>query len=270
MKTRFSKIHGIGNDFIVINELEGEIVKDKPAFAIQYCSRHFSVGADGILFLQKSEKADFRMKIINSDGSEAETCVNGLRCVAFQKFVLDNHAKKSYLIETLAGIVKAEIIEASEKKAVVEISFNAEPEIAEKNFVEIASKKLEYYFVDVGNPHAVFFIKEKVKNFDVENIGHAVEYHEKFMPARTNAEFVNVVQKNFLEMRVHERGACETLACGSGSIATAFAAISAGNAGKGEWIRVKQPGGTLEIMFGKKVVLRGETEKAFEGELDVV
>ncbi len=264
----FSKIHGLGNDFIVINELKKEIVKEKAAFAKRYCERHFGIGADGVLFLCKSEKADFRMRIFNSDGSEAENCVNGLRCAALQKFLLDKKKKNNYSIETLAGLVNAKIVSFEKKLALVEIKFLGKKEFKGKFYLELDGQSFEYFFVDVGNPHAVFFLKEPVDSFPLEQVGHKIEYHKMFAPARTNAEFVNVISPTEVKMRVHERGACETQSCGSGSIAIVIAGVNAGVLDKKKWVSVRQPGGTLEINFGEKnLFLRGSAEIVFSGTL---
>jgi diaminopimelate epimerase len=269
MEIKFSKIHGLGNDFVVVNEFEGELVKNKAGFAKKFCNRNLGVGSDGILFLCKDEAADFRMRIFNSDGSEAENCVNGLRCVALQKYVLDGSKKSDYKIETLAGSVNAKILSFENNTAVVEIEFLGKKELKGNDSVDVNGKKFEYQFVDVGNPHAVIFMKEPVKDFPVEEIGHKIEFHEKFSPSRTNTEFVNIVSKNEVNMRVHERGACETMACGSGSIAIVIAGIEQGLLEKGVWIKVNQPGGTIEINFdGENVMLKAKAEKVFEGKLE--
>jgi diaminopimelate epimerase len=271
MEISFSKMHGLGNDFIVINELKKELVKDKAGFAKKFCSRHFGIGADGMLFLCKSKHADFRMRIFNSDGSEAENCVNGLRCVALQKFLLDKKKKKKYSIETLAGLVNTKIATFKNKNALVEIEFLGKKEFKGKFFIEVEGQAFEYHSVDVGNPHAVIFLKEPVESFPVEQIGHKIEYSAKFAPARTNTEFVNLISPTEVKMRVHERGACETQACGSGSIATIIAGIKAGSLKSEKWVSVHQPGGILQINFdgNQKLLLRGNAEIVFAGKLGV-
>ncbi len=267
MEIAFAKIHGLGNDFIVVNELGGERIRDKAAFARQHCQRHESVGADGVLFLCNSSKvADFKMRIFNADGSEAENCVNGLRCVALQKYILDAGKKDNYSIETLAGKVNAKIVSSDSGKAIVEIEFLGKREFKEKSKVGVQGKSFEYYFVDVGNPHAVIFLDEPLEGFPVEEIGHRIEYHREFSPNRTNTEFVNLVSGREVNMRVHERGCCETMACGSGSIAVVIAGVEAGLLEKGSWVKVNQPGGTIEINFdSENVLVRAEAEKVFEG-----
>jgi diaminopimelate epimerase len=270
MGTVFSKIHGLGNDFVVINELQREAIKKKSEFAKKYCCVHTGIGADGVLFLCKSKVADFKMSIFNADGSEAENCVNGLRCVALQKFLLDGKKKKNYSIETLAGLVNAKIVSFKNNIAQVDIEFLGKKQFLGKFFVEVDGKAFEYYSVNVGNPHAVVFLKDSVENFDVEGIGHKISYHKQFEPAYTNTEFVNLVSPTKVKMRVHERGACETQACGSGSIAIVIAGIRAGILEEKKWVSVSQPGGTIEINFdGKeKLLLRGAAEIVFTGRLE--
>ena len=272
MQIPFSKIHGLGNDFIVISELGGEKVseKEKPFFAKRICQRKIAVGADGVLFLcrPKANGPDFRMRIFNSDGSEAETCVNGLRCVALEKFLLGGKEKSAFRIETVQGIVEAKIAEHKGNKADVELHLLGRREFQGKYYLTIGGKSFEYFKVDVGNPHAVVFLKESVQHFPVEEIGHAFEWHASFKPERTNAEFVNVLSPRRVKMRVHERGACETMACGSGSIAIVLAGIEAGVLEGGKWVAVEQPGGTLEINAGKELFLRGPAQKVFEGIAD--
>ena len=269
MEVEFSKIHGLGNDFIVVDELQKEKVNDKEGFSKKYCKRHTSIGADGVLFMCKSDSADFKMRIFNADGSEAENCVNGLRCVALQKFLLDGKEKSACRIETLAGNANARIASFENNRAVVEIDFLGKKEFKGKNAIEVSGKKFEYFFVDVGNPHAIVFLDAPVQEFPVEKIGHEFENHRQFYPNRINTEFVNIVSKEEVNMRVHERGACETLACGSGSIAIVIAGVKAGLLEAGKWISVRQPGGTIEINFdGKNVLLKALVEKAFDGKVE--
>tara|TARA_Y100000310_G_scaffold342623_1_gene446622 strand:+ start:213 stop:1028 length:816 start_codon:yes stop_codon:yes gene_type:complete len=268
MEIDFSKIHGLGNDFVVVNELQEVVVQNKVEFAKKFCTRNKSIGADGVLFLCESGSADFKMRIFNADGSEAENCVNGLRCVALQKYLLGGRSQGRYSIETLAGKVNAKIISLENNIALVEIEFLGKKDYKEKDTINIDGRDFDYHFIDVGNPHAVFFLDEPVKDFQVEEIGHKIEHHEKFFPSRTNAEFVNVISKEKVEMRVHERGACETMACGSGSIAIVIAGVKSGLIEKGAWIKVQQPGGTIEITFdGKNILLKAQAEKVFDGTL---
>ncbi len=267
----FSKIHGIGNDFIVVDELRKEHVseRDKPFFARRYCKRRVAVGADGILFLckPKSREADFRMRIFNPDGSEAETCVNGLRCAAFERFLLGKRRKSRHKIETAQGMVEAKVADAKKDNATVELQLLGLRSFKGKFYLSVSGKSFEYYSVDVGNPHAVVFLKGNVQNFPVEEIGHAFEWHKAFQPQRTNTEFVNVLSPRKVRMRVHERGACETAACGSGSVAAVVAGINAGVLQSREWVSVEQPGGVLEVKLNQKAFLRGAVQKVFSGQL---
>ncbi|MDP2973493.1 MAG: diaminopimelate epimerase, partial [Candidatus Diapherotrites archaeon] len=210
MIVQFSKMHGLGNDFIVVNEMQEEVIpeSDKQFFAVNNCKRHVAVGADGVLFLCKprSPNADFRMRIFNSDGSEAETCVNGLRCVAFEKFLIEGKKKKDFRIESGNGIFAAKIVAEKKNKATVELQLLTKPRFIGKFPLILGKKGFEYYSVDVGNPHAVVFLKENVQHFPVEEIGHEFEWHKAFQPHRTNAEFANIVSPKKIKMRVHERG----------------------------------------------------------------
>ena len=265
----FSKIHGLGNDFIVVNELCGEEVpeNEKASFAKKHCSRRFSIGADGVLFLQTSEKAGFKMRTFNADGSEAETCVNGLRCAALEKTLMGKRKRLGHSIETLQGIANTVVSLNGKHSAEVEIEFLGKARYIEKNSLEIDGREYGYHFVDVGNPHAVVFLEEDVSGFPVEEVGHKFEYSERFVPARTNTEFVNIVSRTRVKMRVHERGACETQACGSGSIAAVIAGAENNLLEKGSWVKVEQPGGVLGVNYGEKLLLKGAAEKVFEGEV---
>ncbi|MCX6799128.1 MAG: diaminopimelate epimerase [Candidatus Diapherotrites archaeon] len=272
MEIKFSKIHGLGNDFIVIGELQREQVseRDKPFFAKRNCQHEIGVGADGVLFLckPKGKDADFRMRIFNSDGSEAENCVNGLRCVAFEKFLLEGGKKKEFLIETAKGTVEAKICAVKGNTAEVQLRVLGKKEVLGKFPIVVEGKGFEYFKVDVGNPHAVVFLKDDVHGFPVEKIGHAFEWHAAFKPERTNTEFVNILSPTKVRMRVHERGVCETAACGSGSIAAVLAGIEAGVLEPEKWVGVEQPGGVLQVKAGADLFLMGPAQKVFEGTLE--
>ncbi|MBN2331096.1 MAG: diaminopimelate epimerase [Candidatus Aenigmarchaeota archaeon] len=272
MEVDFTKMHGLGNDFIVISELDSAAVDeaDKPAFARDFCRRNISVGADGVLFLQPSDGCDLRMRMFNPDGSEAENCVNGLRCVAFKYHLLTG--KADMCVETRGGSVDVNIrVEPAGGKgggtAIAELEMKGKREFGGKAELELETGNLQYVHVNVGNPHAVIFLDEDVSGFPVPEIGKSVEMHEKFAPARTNAEFINVKGRTALKMRVWERGAGETLSCGTGSVASVIAACELGLCERGEWVRVEQPGGALEIKYGDRLFLRGPAEISFEGRL---
>ncbi|MBN2067543.1 MAG: diaminopimelate epimerase [Candidatus Diapherotrites archaeon] len=268
----FSKLHGLGNDFIVVDELQKQVIeeKDRQYFASKNCKRNFSVGADGLLFLCRPDKSqnDFRMRIFNSDGSEAETCVNGLRCAAFEAFLLNGGKKKEFKVETGAGLVNAKIVRQKGYSADVELELLGGRQFRGKFYLNLGKKSFEYYSVDLGNPHAVVFLKEPVKDFPVEEIGHKFEWNRAFQPERTNTEFVNVISPKSIKMRVHERGACETMACGSGAIASVIAGIETGLLSGSGWVKVEMLGGTVEIKAGKGLFLKGPAKKVFTGSLD--
>jgi diaminopimelate epimerase len=268
MQIGFLKIHGLGNDFIIVDERQDTIVpeNEKANFAKKYCQRRFSVGADGTLFLEKANNVDANMRIFNSDGSEAENCVNGLRCTAFALYKIDDlYGSKEFDISTKAGQVHATVNPISSKIAMVEIEVLGIRDYLGTDRIRVEDRDFEYHYVNVGNPHAVIFLDEPIDDFEVEKYGHAIEYHEKFQPERTNTEFVNLANDHALEMRVHERGACETQACGTGSLATVIAASEAGYVEKNEWIVVKQPGGILEIFYGIELRLKGQAELSYKG-----
>ena len=271
MPLEFLKMHGLGNDFIVIDERKETKVRnaDKADFARKYCERRFSIGADGVLFLGKSKVVDTKMRIFNSDGSEAETCVNGLRCVALALFKVGNYSgKKNFDIDTPVGLVHAVVEPISPNLANVGIEVLGKRKYLGKDELCAIDRSFEYHSVNVGNPHVVIFLEEPLEDFEVEKYGHAIEYHKKFQHDRTNTEFVNFSSSNKLKMRVHERGACETKACGSGSLAVVIASCEAGYSKKNEWISVEQPGGVLHALYGDELKLKGPAEISFCGRLE--
>ena len=271
MRVKFSKIHGLGNDFIVLNELKAGVLPDdlKPGFSKAFSRRKFGVGSDGVLVLEPSKKADFRMMVFNADGGRAEECFNGLRCVSLEFFLATG--KKEFSIETDTKTVKARIIsfDKAENLAIVQTEFFGDMKVEENGSeIEIDGEKFSYNFVNVGNPHAVIFTQTPVEKIDLERIGHKIEYHGNFAPGRTNTEFVNIVSDRHVRMRVHERGDCETLACGSGSVAIVLAGIASGKLKADDWIIVSNPGGDLKIRKDGNVLVQGPAQKIFEGELD--
>jgi diaminopimelate epimerase len=272
--TEFLKIHGLGNDFIVINELDGLVVPErkKKAFAKQYCNRKFSVGADGILFVQSSKKADFKMRVFNPDGSEPENCVNGLRCVTLAKYLWDHEVQKKYAVEITQGTVHATVLKIKQEKeqhvADIEIEYLGKAKLGKSDKIKVNDYGFDFIPVDVGNPHAVIFFNQRnIHNMNVETVGHAIEYSKQFAPERVNTEFVTVESKTKVDMRVHERGVCETQACGSGSIAVVLAGAQSNLLSENQWVEVKQPGGSLFIKTGKQILLRGAAELVFRGNL---
>lgn len=270
----FVKMHGLGNDFILVDCLHQEIDEPKE-FAIKYCNRRFGIGADQLLLLYPSEIADFKMRIFNADGSEVEMCGNGIRC--FAKYVWDRGLsdKEVLLVETLAGIIKpkrvGELIQVDMGKpefAPSKIPVDADGERAFDIRLEVLGWHVRLNCVSMGNPHAVIFLEEDPKNFAVSKYGPLIENHPTF-PNRTNVEFAYVINPSEISMRVWERGAGETLACGTGACATAVAAMTKGLTDRK--VTVHLLGGDLQIEWAEDghVYMTGPAEEVFEGKLKI-
>lgn len=227
---KFTKMHGLGNDYVYIDAIHQTIEKEAD-LARFVSNRHFGVGADGLILICKSEIADFKMRMFNSDGSEAEMCGNGIRCVG--KFVYDKALtnKTTVTIETLAGIKTLKLNVKREKVETVKVDMG-EPVLAPEKIpvmaieepvknlkVKALDKEFTFTCVSMGNPHAVTLIQE-VQNFEVERYGKILETASVF-PNKTNVEFIEIQDKEHIKMRVWERGSGETLACGTGACATA-------------------------------------------------
>lgn len=274
---KFTKMHGIGNDYVYVNCFE-ESIKN-PAEVSKFVSdRHFGIGSDGLILISPSAKADFRMNIYNADGSQAEMCGNGIRCVA--KYVYDYGLtdKTEISVETLAGIKYLKLQVENGKVATVEVNMGApilEPKkipVAVENNpvvdvpVEVKGKTYHMTCVSMGNPHAIIFM-DNVKELDIEAIGPYFENHPVF-PKRTNTEFVEVLDKNTVNMRVWERGSDETLACGTGACATTVACIL--NNKTEDEVTVHLLGGDLKIRWDRKenlVYMTGPANVVFDGEI---
>jgi diaminopimelate epimerase len=274
MKIAFTKMHGAGNDFIMIDCRSADL-PDAARFAVKYCNRWFGVGADQMLLLYPSSVADFRMDIYNADGSRVEMCGNGIRC--FAKYVWDNKLsdKKVIEVETLAGIirpersgdnVKVDMGEPILDPRLVPAEVQAAPPVVDYP-LDIGGRTFKLTLVSMGNPHAVVFLDEDVSQFPVKTVGPLIENNALF-PKRTNVEFVNVVSRDELVMRVWERGSGETLACGTGASATGVAAMIKGLTGRG--VTVKLLGGKLFIEWAdnNRVYMTGPAEKVYEGVID--
>jgi diaminopimelate epimerase len=264
----FTKMQGLGNDFVVINDLNSPPVTEgilSPEQAQKVCDRRFGIGADQILWLKKPEStaADARMEILNADGSIAEMCGNGIRAVALYLSEVGPQPKTEYLIETLAGIKTVQIrgdqvlVNMGEPK--LGIGFETQGEL-----IEVAGHQLRFYEVDMGNPHAVFFV-DHLSQLPIEEFGPLVENHPRF-PKRTNVEFVVVQNSQAIEVRVWERGAGPTLACGTGACAAAVATLATGRV-RGT-LTVNLPGGSLRIGWEGPfcpVMMEGPAKKVFQG-----
>lgn len=275
-RVKFTKMHGCGNDYIYINCFE-ENIQDPSALSIKMSNRHFGVGSDGLILILPSQIADFRMRMFNSDGSESEMCGNGIRCVG--KYVYDRGLtqKTSVKIETLAGIKELNLIveEGTVKQVQVDmgepaldadrIPVNSENSPVIKLPIEMDSVKYEFTCVSMGNPHAITFVDD-VNKVDIDKVGAYFEKHHLF-PNRTNVEFVQVVNSETVKMRVYERGAGETLACGTGSCATLVACVL-NNLTKNK-VLVQLLGGDLLIEWDDKtnhVLMTGPAQFVFDGE----
>jgi len=276
MKIKFTKMHGLGNDFIVLDCRKNKIANMKSVIK-KLSHRKFGIGFDQALILKNSKKADFIMEIYNYDGGKVEMCGNGIRC--FAKYIWDrNISKKKVLeIETLAGIIRPEKVGKLVKVNMGPAITDAKkiPTKGTDTVVNYSLKALDKTFkitaVSMGNPHAVIFVKD-VDKFPVEKYGPVLENH-KFFPKRTNVEFVQVLSKSKLKMRVWERGTGETLACGTGACGTQVAAHILGHTGRTADVRVAG-GGDLKIALDKDsdgtihtVWMTGAATEVFEGEV---
>ena len=278
---KFTKMHGIGNDYIYINDMV-EHVEDPSALAVKLSDRHFSIGGDGVILICSSDVADAKMRMFNADGSEGMMCGNGVRCVG--KYVYDNlltdKSRDTITIETLSGIKtlkitavngKAELLEVDMGKAELKaenipvIYDGADTVIAQPLVVD--GKEHIVTCVSMGNPHCVTFVDD-VDSLDLEKIGPHFENHIAF-PQRINTEFVKVIDSNTLQMRVWERGSGETWACGTGACATVVAAVENGYCKKGEDVTVHLRGGDLIINYtDERVLMTGPATKVFDGEIE--
>ncbi len=273
---RFTKMQGLGNDYVYVNCFE-ETVAHPSETAVQVSDRHFGIGADGLILIKPSEKADFEMEMYNADGSRGEMCGNGIRCVA--KYVYDyGLTDQTHIsIETLGGIKYLDLIVEEGRVRLVKVDMGSPvleaeqiPIIGLGNRVldePIRVDDMEYRItgVSMGNPHGVVFL-EDVKNLEIEKIGPLFEHHECF-PNRVNTEFVHVLDRHTAEMRVWERGSGETLACGTGACAVAVACVL--NGFTEEEVTVKLLGGDLQIRWDRetdRVYMTGPAEVVFDGE----
>ena len=266
---KFTKMQATGNDFVVI---EAKKNRDWAKLAKAMCERRFGVGADGIILIMSSENADIRMRMFNPDGSEAEACGNGTRCLA--RYAIDKGLVTSgeITIETLGGLRKAravgELIQVDMGKPIFKAKLIPVKETRDRVIdypLNIAGRQLSLTCLSMGNPHAVLFIDEPVEKFPLDIVGPKVEHHP-FFPRRVNFEIASVIDKNNIRARVWERGAGETLSCGTGACAIAVAARLHKFCNKE--IDIILPGGTLTIDWDGKgeVKLTGPAEQVFKGE----
>ena len=279
----FEKYHGLGNDYIIINNIQYKIPEEKKKdLALKLCKVHFSIGADGLIFVCNSDKADIRMQIFNNDGSEAEMCGNGIRCFAKYIYEKDIVKKDEMNIETLKGINIAllkiidNIVETvtidmgppilDVEKIPVESNSNVSQVINEE-FV-ILDRIFKFSAVSMGNPHAVIFLKNQLNDDELNKYGAAIESHEYF-PNKTNVEFVKVLSREEADLRVFERSVGVTNSCGTGTCAAVVAGATLGLFKKNSPIIVHNDGGDLIITYtGRNVLMEGPVEKVFSGTID--
>ncbi|MDO8527833.1 MAG: diaminopimelate epimerase [Deltaproteobacteria bacterium] len=267
----FIKMQGIGNDCIIIDSLKSKLQNPQRA-ARKLCDRKYGVGADQLLLLSKSRKADFKMQVFNADGSEAEMCGNGIRCLG--RYIREQQytQKREMDIETLAGIRHVRVtsknvdVDLGEPKMKgKEIPVNLSGRIINRP-LKIENKDFRITCLSMGNPHCIIF-QENVDNFPVEKYGPLLESYHLF-PHRTNVSFVNVVSTNELKVRVWERGAGETLGCGTAAAATLVASVLNGFTDRKA--KISLPGGKLEVEWNRDtnhVWLSGPAEKVYEGDI---
>jgi len=269
----FTKMHGTGNDYIYINDLDNKIINPKK-LASQMSNRTSGVGSDGIILIKKSKSADFLMKIFNPDGSEAEMCGNGIRC--FAKYVFDHQltSKTDLTIETLAGMKNIKLF--LNKNQVSQVLVNMGQPILERDKIPMLGEKgkvinetlnlddgtkFKINALSLGNPHVVIFV-EDVENFPVKKYGPLIENHDLF-PNRTNVEFVELKNKNEIIQRTWERGTGETLSCGTGASAATVASILTEQTENKVLVHLK--GGQLEVEWKEEIFLKGPAVEIFSG-----
>lgn len=264
---KFTKMHGAGNDYIYINCFE-EMVDAPFELSKRISNRHFGIGSDGLVLILPSEMADCRMRMFNADGSEGEMCGNAIRCVG--KYVYDHGliVKNQISVETKGGIKYLDLHIEHDKVSSVKVDMGVPviiSEIPEKIIVDGIEQ--EFIGVDMGCPHAVYFV-DHVDQLDLERIGKAYENHPRF-PNRVNTEFIEVIDKDNIKMRVWERGSGETLACGTGASASVVACILRGYTNRS--VNVILRGGMLSIEWDEKsnhLFMTGPAVEVFQGEID--
>ena len=277
----FTKMEGLGNDYVYIDctKKTEEEINSISKLAPKISNRHFGVGSDGLILICKSNVADFKMKMYNQDGSQAQMCGNGIRCVG--KFVYD----KGYItIETLAGIKTLDMNVENGKVQSISVNMGKPiikedliPCIADERIknefisdevshvkIQVLDKEFDFICVSMGNPHAIAIV-DNVDNFDVKKYGEIIEC-DKHFPEKTNVEFIEIIDNKTIKMRVWERGAGETLACGTGASASVVACIVNNLIDSNKEIKVKLLGGDLNIKWNEYVYMTGPAKIVFEGE----
>ena len=282
---KFTKMHGCGNDYIYVNGFEEHIAaEEKPGLVRKLSDRHFGIGGDGVIFINPGKTAEFEMEMYNADGTRAQMCGNGIRCVA--KYVYDNHLtdKTSITIESFGKVKYLELTLGDDGKSATakvnmgapilkadEIPVRSDKEQVINEEITVNGQVYRMTCVSMGNPHAVVFVENvpDLKDFDIAQIGPYFENHERF-PERSNTEFVRVIDKNNVQMRVWERGTGETLACGTGCCATTVACVLNGHTETK--VNVKVLGGEILCEWDRAenlVYMTGPAATVFEGEIEI-
>lgn len=276
---RFVKMHGAGNDFVVIDGAM-EAIPEEHLSAVGRCAcdRHFGIGCDGFILVLPSRVANFRMRMINPDGSEAEMCGNGVR--VFAKYLFDRkmHTDSVVTVETLGGIKTIRMDTAGGKVRTARVDMG-EPRLLRSEIpmkgdntkavgepMKVAGKKIEITCVSMGNPHCVTFVDD-VDLYPVEKMGPEIENHPSF-PQRANVEFVQVIDKSQTKQRTWERGAGETLACGTGSCASVVAGVLTERLGRKVTVHLRGGDLLIEWMGDNRLYMTGPTDEVFEGEVN--
>jgi diaminopimelate epimerase len=275
---KFTKMHGLGNDFVMVDGFQEHLAEATlPDLARRVCDRHFGVGGDGLILALPSDKADFRMRLINSDGSEAEHCGNGIRCVAKLVFDRGHTLSREITIETTGRInvlqlfaeggkvetVRVDMAEPIFERARIPMIGPADGECIDEP-LDVEGRELRFTAVSMGNPHVVTFVDDP-DAFPVTQLGPLVENHASF-PRRTNVEFIQVLGPGELKMRVWERGAGETLACGTGACASLVAAHRTGRTGRKAVVHLRGGGLRIEWSDDNHIYMTGPAVTVFEGE----
>lgn len=279
---KFTKMHGCGNDYVYVDGARETIPAERKSEVVKFLSdRHFGIGGDGVIFINPSDVADFEMEMYNMDGSRSEMCGNGIRCVG--KYVYDHGltqktsltivscGKIKYLDLTVEGgkVTKVRVNMGSPILEAAEIPVVAEQSPVVDAPITVDGKEYRMTCVSMGNPHAIVYVDEMIDDETMAKIGPLFEHHERF-PRRVNTEFVKVLGRDRVQMRVWERGTGETLACGTGACAVTVASIL--NGLTDDRITVELLGGNLEIFWDRKenvVYMTGPATTVFEGEIEI-
>lgn len=278
---KFTKMHGIGNDYVYVNCFQ-ETVKNPCEVAKYVSDRHFGIGSDGLILIKPSDIADVEMDMYNLDGSQGAMCGNGIRCVAKYSYDYGLVDKTQISVATRSGIKYLDLTVENGKVSMVKVNMGAPilkgkeiPTTSEAETViavplEVNGKTYEITAVSMGNPHCITYVDE-VADLDLEKIGPDFEFHP-FFPNRVNTEFVKVIDRHTVEMRVWERGSGETLACGTGACAVTVSSILNNKVDGDEPVTVKLLGGDLKIFWDREenlVYMTGPATTVFDGEIDV-